>query len=68
MMIDEDDNGMVIRLEKQPNTDSYKRRERRLQVLEKTSGILKNVPDSVKRDFQEIADREGEDDREGSQF
>jgi hypothetical protein len=68
MMIDEDDKGMVIRLENPHNSDLYQKRERRLQMLEKTVGILKNVPDSVKREFQAIADREGEDDREDSRF
>jgi CMP-N-acetylneuraminic acid synthetase len=68
MMIDEDDDGIVIRLEKKHELDTHQKRDRRLQMLEKTAGILKDAPHSVKQEFQTIADRDGEDDREGSQL
>ncbi|MFS0724677.1 hypothetical protein [Paenibacillus sp. 1P07SE] len=66
MQIDEIDHGMVIRLEKSNNTDQRAKKARRMRMLEKTAGILKNAPDSVKKEFQAIAERDGEDDREGS--
>lgn len=66
MMIDEDDHGMVIRLEKSDLTNQKLKRDRRIRMLEKTAGLLKSTPDSVKKEFQAIADRDGEEDREGS--
>lgn len=68
MQIDEIDHGMVIRLKKSINTDQGAKKARRMRMLEKTAGILKNVPDSVKKEFQAIAERDGEDDREGSRL
>lgn len=68
MMIDEDDHGMVIRLEKSDLSNQMLKRDRRLRMLEKTVGLLKSTPNSVKREFQAIADRDGEEDREGSQL
>lgn len=68
MKIDENDQGMVIHLEKQNYTDETLRREQRLNVPRKTAGILKNTPPATKQEFQALADREGEEDREGSQL
>lgn len=68
MKIDEVDHGMVIRLEENIITDQGIKKARRMRMLERTAGILKNVPDSVKKEFQTIAEREGEDDREGSRL
>lgn len=66
MKIDQNDQGMVIHLEKQYRADETLKREQRLSILRKTAGILKNTPPAIKQEFQALADREGEEDREGS--
>jgi hypothetical protein len=66
MKIDEDENGVVIHLEGPLDVEKQQKRARLLKTLEKTAGLLKSYPDSVKKEFQSIADREGEEDREDS--
>ena len=66
MKIDEDENGIVIHLEGHLDVERQQKRVRLLNTLEKTAGLLKNYPDSVKKEFQSIANRESEEDREDS--
>lgn len=66
MKIDEDENGVVIHLEGHLDVERQQKRARLLKTLEKTAGLLKSYPDSVKKEFQSIANRDGEEDREDS--
>ncbi|MCF2940409.1 hypothetical protein L1N85_18575 [Paenibacillus alkaliterrae] len=67
MNIEEDENGAVIRLQKQDELERMQKRERLLKTLEETSGILKKYPDAAK-ELHAIASREDEEDREGTQL
>jgi hypothetical protein len=67
MNIEEDEDGAVIRLQKQDDLERTKKRERLLKTIEETAGILKNYPD-VAKELHAIANREGEEDREGTQL
>lgn len=57
MKIDEDTNGIIIRLEEHLKTNKQAKREHLLKTLEETAGLLNDYPDSIKREFQAIADR-----------
>jgi hypothetical protein len=52
MKIDEDENGVVIHLEGHIDVEKQQKRARLLKTLEKTAGLLKSYPDSVKKEFQ----------------
>ena len=67
MNIEEDENGAVIRLQRQDDLERVKKRERLLKTLEETAGILNKFPD-VAKELHAIASREGEEDREGTQL
>jgi hypothetical protein len=39
-----------------------------LETLDKTKGMLKNYPEEVRKEFHDIADRVGEEDRPNTQL
>lgn len=68
MRIDEDANGVVIRLQEHIGGGQKQKRQQLMDSLAETVGILATYPESVRNQFLSIAEREGEEDREGTQL
>ncbi|MFF2909191.1 hypothetical protein [Paenibacillus sp. NPDC057934] len=64
MIIDEDEKGILIRLEEQYDSNQKEKTDKLLKGLEKAEGFLKKYPESIRNEFHAIAKRDGEEDRE----
>lgn len=68
MRIEEDAHGVVIRLQEHIEDGKQQKKRQLMNTLAETAGILTPFPETIKKQFLTIADREGEEDREDTQL